>query len=153
MKALDASSSVSPLIDVREALRTGELDGQENTPSNIHTQRLHDVQTHLTVTNHGYLGYAVIVNQRFWLGLPADIRTTLEGALRDATTYGNEIAEGENTEALRRIAASGRIVVLTPNTEELARWREAIAPTYRAASDWISADTLTAVRQAAGPPP
>ncbi len=153
MKALGASSSVSPLIDVREALRTGELDGQENTPSNIHTQRLHDVQTHLTVTNHGYLGYAVIVNQRFWLGLPADIRTTLEGALRDATTYGNQIAEGENTEALRRIAASGRILVLTPNTEELARWREAIAPTYRATSDWISADTLAAVRQAAGPPP
>jgi C4-dicarboxylate-binding protein DctP len=153
MKVLEASSSVSPLIDVREALRTGELDGQENTPSNIYTQRLHDVQTHLTVTNHGYLGYAVIVNQRFWLGLPVDIRTTLEGALRDATIYGNRIAEDENTEALRRIAASGRVVVLTPTAQELSRWREAIAPTYRASSAWISADTRAAVKQAADPPP
>jgi C4-dicarboxylate-binding protein DctP len=153
MKVLDATSSVSPLIDVREALRTGELDGQENTPSNIYTQRLHDVQTHLTVTNHGYLGYAVIVNQRFWHGLPADIRTTLEGALRDATTYGNQIAADENTEALRRIAASGRVIVLTPTAQELSRWREAIAPTYRATSTWISAETLAAVKQAASPPP
>jgi C4-dicarboxylate-binding protein DctP len=153
MKVLDASSSVSPLIDVRESLRTGELDGQENTPSNIYTQRLHDVQTHLTVPNHGYLGYAVIVNQRCWHGLPTDIRTTLEGALRDATIYGNRIAEDENTEALRRIAASGRVVVLTPTAQELSRWREAITPTYSATSAWISAETLAAVKQAAGPPP
>ncbi len=153
MKVLGASSSVSPLIDVRDALRTGDLNGQENTPSNIYTQRLHDVQTHLTVTNHGYLGYAVIVNQRFWLGLPADIRTTLESAMRDATAYGNEIAEAENTEALRRIAASGRVVVLTPSAQEMSRWREAIAPTYRATSEWISAETLAAARQAAGKTP
>jgi len=153
MKALDASSSVSPLINVREALRTGELDGQENTPSNIYTQRLHEAQTNLTVTNHGYLGYAVIVNQRFWLSLPAGVRATLEGAMRDATTYGNQIAEAENTEALRRIAASGRVAVLTPSAQELARWREAMEPTYRATSGWINAETLAAVRQASGPPP
>ena len=89
------------MIDVRAALRNGELDGQENTPSNIYTQKLHEAQTHLTVTNHGYLGYAVIVNQRFWLGLPAGIRATLEGAMRDATSYANQIAEAENIEALQ----------------------------------------------------
>jgi C4-dicarboxylate-binding protein DctP len=153
MKALGAGTSVSPLIDVHAALRKGELDGQENTPSNIYTQRLHEVQTHLTLTNHGYLGYAVIVNQRFWLGLPAGIRSTLEAAMRDATIYGNQIAEAENREALRRIAASGRITVLAPTPQELARWREAMAPTYAATSGWISAETLAAVKQAAGAPP
>jgi C4-dicarboxylate-binding protein DctP len=99
-----ASSSVSPLIDVRAALADGSLDGQENTPSNIYTQKLHEAQTHLTVTNHGTLVYAVIVNQRFWLGLPAGIRATLEGAMRDATSYANQIAEAENSDALNRIA-------------------------------------------------
>lgn len=153
MKALGAVSSVSPLVDVQAALRNGELDGQENTPSNIYTQGLHEAQTHLTVTNHGYLGYAVIVNQRFWLGLPADVRSTLEGALRDATLYGNRIAEAENRDALQRIAASGRVTVLTPTPAELARWREAMAPTYAAAAGWITPETLAAVRQAIGAPP
>lgn len=153
MKALGASTSVSPLIDVREALRHGELDGQENTPSNIYTQRLHEVQTHLTLTNHGYLGYAVIVNQRFWLGLPAGIRATLESAMREATAYGNQIADAENREALRRIAASPRITVLKPTPQELVRWRAAMASTYAASSGWISAETLAAVKQASGAPP
>jgi len=153
MNVLGARSSVSPLIDVRAALRNGELDGQENTPSNIYTQKLHEAQTHLTVTNHGYLGYAVIVNQRFWAGLPAGTRATLEGAMRDATTYANQIAEAENIEALRLIAASGRIAVSKPTVQELERWREAMAPTYGATSTWINADTLAAVKQAAGAPP
>ena len=153
MNVLGARSSVSPLIDVRAALRHGELDGQENTPSNIYTQKLHEAQTHLTVTKHGYLGYAVIVNQRFWLGLPAGIRATLEGAMRDATTYANQIAEAENIEALRLIAASGRIAVSKPTVQELERWRDAMAPTYSATSSWINADTLAAVKQAAGAPP
>jgi C4-dicarboxylate-binding protein DctP len=144
---------VSPLIDVRSALGNGSLDGQENTPSNIYTQKLHEAQTHLTVTNHGTLVYAVIVNQRFWLGLPAGIRATLEGAMRDATSYANQIAEAENSDALNRIAASGRIALLKPSPQELARWREALAPTYRATSGWISAETLAAVKQAAGAPP
>ncbi len=153
MKTLGARSSVSPLIDVHAALRSGELDGQENTPSNIYTQRLHELQTHLVLTEHGYLGYMVIVNRRFWTGLPPAIRGTLEAAMRDATAYGNQIAEAENRDALRRIVASGRISVHTPTPQELARWREAMAPTWRASEAWIGADTLAAVKRAAGVPP
>jgi C4-dicarboxylate-binding protein DctP len=150
MKVLGTSTSVRPLIDVHSALRSGELDGQENTPSNIYTQRLHEVQSHLTVTNHGYLGYAVIVNKRFWLGLPMDIRNELEAALRDATRYANEIAEAENREALRLIAASGRISVHTPTPQEMSNWREAMAPTLDGVRGWISVETLTSVKTASG---
>ena len=81
------------------------------------------------------------------------MRTTLEGALRDATVYANQIAEAENTEALRRIAASGRVAVIMPTEPQRARWREAMAPTYHATRGWISAETLTAVQQAAGASP
>jgi len=153
MKILGAEASVSPLINVYAALRAGMLDGQENTPSNILTQRLHEVQSHLVVTDHGWLGYAVIVNQRFWLGLPPQIRATLESALRDATAYANQIAGAENRDALRRITDSGRIAVHTPSALELASWRTAMAPTWRATEAWIGADTLTAVKRAAGASP
>ena len=73
--------------------------------------------------------------------------------MRDATSFANQIAEAENSDALNRIAASGRIALLKPSPQELARWREALAPTYRATSGWISAETLAAVKQAAGAPP
>jgi C4-dicarboxylate-binding protein DctP len=153
MKALTAQASVSPLASVYEALRSGQLDGQENTPSNIETQRLYEVQTHLTVSNHGYLAYAVIVNKPFWDKLPANIRTTLEDAMRDASTYENSIAAAENTRALERIKTSGKLTVHTATPQELDQWRMALLPVYKKAQGWISQETLKAFNALNGPPP
>jgi C4-dicarboxylate-binding protein DctP len=153
MQELGADASVSPLIDVSGALKDARLDGQENTPTNIYTQRLHEVQTHLTVSNHGYLAYAVIVNKVFWEKLPAGVRTVLEGAMRDATTFANSIAAAENAKALERIRASGKLTVYTPSDAELAPWRAALMPVYQASSSWINPATLYAMRMATGVPP
>jgi C4-dicarboxylate-binding protein DctP len=153
MKVLGAQAFVGPLTSVYEALRSGQLDGEENTPSNIDTQRLHEVQTHLTVSNHGYLAYAVIVNKPFWDKLPNDIRTTLEGAMRDASTYENNIAAAENTKALERIKASGKLTVHTATPQELDQWRTTLLTVYKEAQGWISLETLTALNALNGPPP
>jgi C4-dicarboxylate-binding protein DctP len=96
MRALGANPQVLAFSEVYQALQTGVVDGTENPPSNMYTQKMHEVQKHVTVSNHGYLGYAVIVNKKFWDGLPADIRTQLEGAMKDATKYANAIAQQEN---------------------------------------------------------
>ena len=153
MQVLGAQTSVSPLINVRGALKDGLLDGQENTPSNIYTQGLHEVQTHLTVSNHGYLAYAVLVNKSFWSRLPPAIRTALEAAMRDATTYANSIAAAENTRSLERIRSAGRLTIHTPGPQELARWRAALQPVYEASSRWIRPEALSAIRTAMGAPP
>ncbi len=79
------------------------VDGTENPPSNFYTQKMHEVQKYLTLTDHGVIEYAVIVNKKFWDGLPADIRTTLEGAMKDATKYANDIAKKENDDALEAV--------------------------------------------------
>ena len=153
MRSLGSKESVSPLIDVRVALKNGQLDGQENTPTNIYTQRLHEVQSHLTVSNHGYLAYAVIVNKPFWDKLPTDIRAALEGALHDATVFENNIAETENNKALERLKASGKLTIHTLTPQETSQWRTALLPVYQESRNWISAETLSALRVAYGAPP
>ena len=80
-RALGANPQVMAFSEVYQAMQTGVVDGNENTPSNIYTQKMHEVQKDMTISNHGYIGYAVIVNKKFWDGLPADIRTKLEGAM------------------------------------------------------------------------
>src|SRR5690606_5637443 len=119
-RALGAIPQVMAFSEVYQALQTGVVDGTENTPSNVYTQRMNEVQKYLTLSNHGYIGYAVIVNKKFWEGLPADIRTTLEGAMRDATTYGNEIAKKENDDALEKIKAAGKTEFITLTPEQKA---------------------------------
>src|SRR4030095_14363464 len=113
IKALGAIPQVMAFSEVYQALQTGVVDGTENPPSNFYTQKMQEVQKYLALTNHGYLGYAVIVNKKFWDGLPADIRTTIEGAMRDATKYTNDIAQKENDEALEAVRKSGKTEILT----------------------------------------
>src|SRR6187455_842529 len=131
MKALGAIPQVMAFSEVYQAMQTGVVDGSENPPSNIFTQKHHEVQKYLALTDHGYIGYAVIANKKFWDGLPADIRTTLEGAMRDATAYANEIAKKENDDALEGIRKSGRTQILKPTPEENAQMRKALIPVHK----------------------
>ena len=129
-RSLGAIPQSMAFSEVYQALQTGVVDGQENTWSNIYTQKMFEVQKYITVTNHGYIGYIVVVNKKFWDGLPADIRGQLEKAMHDATEYGNKIAETENTEAMELIKKSGRSTIFVATEAENAAMRKAMEPIY-----------------------
>ncbi len=148
-RALDALPQVLAFSEVYQALQTGVVDGTENTPSNVYSQKTHEVQKYLTVSNHGYIGYAVIVNKKFWDGLPPDIRTILEGAMKDATRYTNAIAQQENDDALAKIKAAGHteIIMLTPAQKN--EWRTALQPVYAEMTPRVGGDLIDAIRKEA----
>jgi C4-dicarboxylate-binding protein DctP len=129
-RSLGAIPQSMAFSEVYQALQTGVVDGQENTWSNIYTQKMYEVQKFITVTNHGYIGYIVVVNKKFWEGLPGDIRGQLEKAMYDATVYGNDIAEKENTDAMEEIKKSGRSTIFVATAAENAAMRKAMEPIY-----------------------
>jgi C4-dicarboxylate-binding protein DctP len=136
--------------ELYQALQSGVVDGTENTASNLYTQKVYEVQKHFTVSNHGHISYAVVVNKAFWQGLPADIRSTLEGAMRDATTYANAIAEVENLQALDKIRAAGKSTVYTLSTEETAEWRKAMYRVHQDMAERVGSATIQSVYKASG---
>ena len=99
--------------EVYQALQTGVVDGCENTASNYLTQKFHEVQKDITISYHAHLQYAVIVNSKFWNGLPPDIRKQLDKAMDEATDYTNSIAVKENEDALAEIKKSGKTTLHT----------------------------------------
>ncbi len=147
MRTLGANPQVMAFSEVYQALQTGVVDGTENPPSNLYTQKMHEVQKHLTATNHGYIGYAVIVNKKFWDKLPADIRTQLEGAMREATVYGDKIAQQENDAALEAVKKSGKTTVYVPTEAEKAEWRKALLPVQQKMAGRIGKDLIDAVNK------
>jgi len=149
MRALGANPQVMAFSEVYQALQTGVVDGTENPPSNLYTQKMHEVQKHVTMSNHGYLGYAVIVNKKFWDGLPADIRTQLEGAMKDATKYANAIAQQENDKAMAAVKASGKTEIYALNDKEKAEWHRALAPVQKDMESRIGKATIDAVNKEA----
>jgi C4-dicarboxylate-binding protein DctP len=130
-KVLEAIPQVMAFGEVYQALQTGVVDGQENTWSNIYTQKMHEVQKYATVTNHGYIGYVVVVNKKFWDGLPADIRTNLDKAMKEATAYGNGQSAKENEDALAEIKKSGKTEIITLTPEQDTAMRKAMEPVYK----------------------
>jgi C4-dicarboxylate-binding protein DctP len=144
-RALGAIPQVMAFSEVYQAMQTGVVDGSENTPSNVFTQRMHEVQKYLTLSDHGYIGYAVIVNKGFWDGLPADIRTQLEGAMRDATRYANDIAKTENDDALTAIRTAGRTEILTLTPEQKAEWKKALLKVRQQQEGRIGKELIEAV--------
>ena len=69
--------------ELYQALQTGVVDGEDNVPSNILTQKFYEVQKHLTVSYHGRLTYALVTNKKFWDTLPADLREPLGRAVKE----------------------------------------------------------------------
>jgi len=130
-RALGSIPQVMAFGEVYQALQTGVVDGQENTWSNIYTQKMHEVQKFATVTNHGYIGYVVVTNKKFWDGLPADIRTRLEKAMKEATAYGNGQSAKENDDALEAIRKSGKTEIVTLTPAQDAAMRKAMEPVYK----------------------
>jgi C4-dicarboxylate-binding protein DctP len=147
MRALKANPQVTAMAEVYQALQTGVVDGTENVWSNMYTLKFHEVQRHATLTNHGYIGYAVIVNKPFWDGLPSDIRAQLEQAMRETTVFANQIAQKENDDALAAIRASGLTEVHDLTAAERAEWRKVLEPVQTEMETRVGKDLVTAIRR------
>jgi len=150
MRELKAIPQVMPFSEVYQALQTGVVDGTENPISNFYTQKMNEVQKYLTITDHGYLGYAVIANKKFWDGLPADVRTQLEVAMKEATDYANNIAKTSNEKDLESVKATGKteVTILTP--EQRAAFKKVLVPVHEKMAGRIGKETVDAVHQAVG---
>lgn len=131
IRSVGGLPQVMAFSEVYQALQTGVVDGTENPISNLYTQKMHEVQKHLTITDHGYLGYAVIVNKKFWDALPADVRAQLDDAMEQATRYANQIAKVENEASLEAVKKSGKTTVYVPTKEERLAFKKAMMPVHQ----------------------
>ncbi len=145
MRALGVQPQVMAFSEVYQALQTGVVDGSENSLPNFYTQKFFEVQKFLALTAHGYDGYAVIVNKKFWDGLPADVRATLETAMNEATDYENELSLKENQDDIARIKANGRCEVYEPTEAEQAALRKVLVPVQKEMESRIGKPWLDAV--------
>ena len=145
MRALGANPQVMAFSEVYQALQTGVVDGTENPPSNLYTQKMHEVQKFATLSNHGYLGYAVIVNKKFWDGLPADIRATLEGAMKDATKFANDVAKKDNEDALAAVRKSGKTEIIALTPQQKTAWKKALVRVHAERESAIGKELIQSI--------
>ncbi len=145
-KALGAIPVVLPFSEVYSALQQGVVDGQENTISNIYTKKFYEVQRYMTMTNHGYLGYLVVMSKRFWNKLPDDLKKVVIQAMKEATQKERMWAKELNNEQLNKIKEyakkTGKLEIdyLTP--QERALWVKKLRSIYPKFYDTIGKDLI-----------
>ncbi len=145
MRALGSIPQVMAFSEVYTALQKGMVDGTENPMSNFYTQKLYEVQKHLTLSDHGYLGYAVIVNKSFWEGLKPDIRAQLERALKETTSFERSIAKVENDSALAKVKATGKTeIYILPYADRLV-WQQTLLPVHEQFAEVVGSETIQAI--------
>jgi C4-dicarboxylate-binding protein DctP len=150
MRAVGSLPQVMAFSEVYQALQTGVVDGTENPHSNLYTQKMHEVQKFVTVSDHGYLGYAVITNKKFWDGLPPDVHTALDAALLEATAYANKIAKEENDGALEAVRKSGKSQVVVLSPQERLVLKKAMAKVHKEMESRIGKETIESVYKETG---
>ncbi|MEO8443121.1 MAG: TRAP transporter substrate-binding protein [Betaproteobacteria bacterium] len=143
-RALGANPQKMAFSEVYQALQTGVVDGQENTWSNIYTQKFYEVQKSIAETNHGVIDYMVLTNAKWWDGLPADVRKGLTEAMDEATVYGNKLANDINDNDRKLIADAGKAKIVTLTKDDLAAWRKAMAPVWKKFEPDIGKDLIDA---------
>src|SRR5512135_404849 len=146
-RALGANPQKMAFSEVYQALQTGVVDGQENTWSNIYSQKFYEVQKTIAETNHGIVDYMVITNAKWWDGLPPDVRQGLAEAMDEATAYGNKLANDLNEQDKQRIAEAGKAKIQPLTKDDLAAWRKAMEPVWKKFEPDIGKDLIEAAQK------
>ena len=147
-RALGANPQKMAFAEVYQALQTGVVDGQENTWSNIYSQKFFEVQKTIAETNHGVIDYMVVTNAKWWDGLPPDVRKGLAEAMAEATAYGNKLANDINESDRKKIADAGKAKIQKLTKEDTAAWRKAMEPVWKKFEDEIGRDLIDAALKA-----
>jgi C4-dicarboxylate-binding protein DctP len=149
-RELGALPQILPFSAVYQALQTGVVDGEDNVPSNILTQKFYEVQKNLTVSFHGRVTYALITNKTFWSSLPPDVRTSLDRAVKETTAFFNETAAKDNADALDKIKASGKTEMHVLTEAERKAWLAKLMPVHTEMQSRFGKDFIERIYKASG---
>lgn len=141
-RALGSNPQKMAFAEVYQALQTGVVDGQENTWSNIYSQKFHEVQKTIAETNHGVIDYMVVTNVKWWDGLPADVRKGLSEAMTEATAHANKLALDINEADRKKIADAGKAKIQKLSKDDVAAWRKTMEPVWKKFEGDIGRDLI-----------
>jgi len=149
-RELGALPQILAFSQVYQSLQTGVVDGEDNVPSNILTQKFYEVQKHLTVSFHGRITYALITNKTFWNSLPEDVRKELDRAVKESTEFFNATAAKDNADALEKIKASGKTEIHVLTEAERKAWIAKLMPVHAEMQARFGKDFIERVYKASG---
>jgi len=123
-QAFGASPTPVALPEVYTALQSRVVDALEGTPTSLFTSKFHEVAKNIARTDHIFFVAYIAMNKRLFDSLPAEQRTALREAGKEASAFNLAIAKEAVGEDLKRLEAAG-VRFTQPNQAE---FRAAVGP-------------------------
>jgi C4-dicarboxylate-binding protein DctP len=146
-RELGAKTVAIPFNQVYRNLESGGVNGEENAISNIYTKKFYQVQKYITLSNHGYLGYGVLMNKPYWERLPSTLQKAIQKAMDETTRWANDNAVALNNKELRELKALPGVQVQELTQEQREEWKVALDPVYEQSEPVIGKELIGEVRQ------
>lgn len=87
MKSVKADPTVMPYNEVYSAIQTGVVDGQDNGILLSYTHKIFEVNKYYSLTNHIYCPSPIMISEKIWQKMPADLQKVMTDAAADARDY------------------------------------------------------------------
>ncbi len=141
-----ASTTMLEFNDTFVNLENNRMDSQENTISNIYSKKLYELQRYLTISDHGFLGYGVLMNQEFWNELPPDIQADIDRAMQETTEWLWKKSDDMNQQLLAEIEQKSSITIYRLSPAEKKQWMEEMTAIYPEYEPVIGSELMNKVK-------
>ncbi|WP_254901691.1 DctP family TRAP transporter solute-binding subunit [Thalassobacillus devorans] len=139
---LGASTSELPFNKTYRNLEVDFVNGQENTASNISSKKLFQDQSYMTISNHGYLGYAVLINEAFWNNLSDEHREIIEGAMTETTNWVRRHSIEMNDESTRKLRQEENLQIDYLTQAQQEAWEQRLRPIYEETESMVGSKLM-----------
>jgi tripartite ATP-independent transporter DctP family solute receptor len=138
-KTLGANAVPLPFSELFSALETKTVDGQENPYNTILSSKFYEVQKYLTVSNHVYSPWIVLVSKKWWDGLSKDEQKILADAAKASRDFERKDTREEGAKALAELKAKGMQINELP-ASEAGRMRDKLTKVNAAIASNVGMD-------------
>jgi tripartite ATP-independent transporter DctP family solute receptor len=133
VEALGASPAPIAFSELYTSLRTGVVDGQDNSVSVFNLVKLYEVQSHLSLTGHTYAFGPLGINDAFFAQLDADKQKVITEAAAKAIAFNRSRSRAMEADAIA-LARERNVEVIELDAGQKAAFRDIMRP---AAIDWL----------------
>ena len=107
VEAMGATPTPLPWSEVYSALQLGSIDGAEAQLTAAEGQNLHEVITHVALTNHIHLMTGIATSEQWYKALPDELRTILDEELLKAGGEASEATASAQASVRMRMVQEG----------------------------------------------
>jgi len=145
-RTLGANATPMAFSEVFSALETKAIDGQENPMVTIDTSKFFEVQKYISVTNHAYTPFLVLLSKKVWERYSEDEKAALRACAIVGRDEQRRVIREQDSASLEKIRQAG-LQVNTISAEEQKRMREKVLPVYEKHKAAIGADVVERVQK------